>query len=214
MAIAVEHVAGADAGTVAIVPAGSDRLLLTFHASDDAGDTAIPLVATFKTTEIVTEVQRSASANGQASAVGRLIAPTTGSGTLAGNYAATAGMALSGVDQTTPISGLEMTEANAASPTLGIASGVGDLVVGSFCVNNGSPPFITASGDSPTVRLEQAVASGGTGLAIVTCPGAAGDVNIGGSWSSARATQIAFNVEVAAAALEARASRLPLLGVQ
>ena len=198
--VVIEDVVSAAATSLTIVPAGANRKLYVAVLQDAAGNAANTPGATFKSTETYTQIAESVDINGFYLAV--LVCdtePTAGSGTIQTSGVAGAfcmAIALSNVGQAASHDGIEQAEANTSEATLGIASAANDLVLGFFACNNKTAGFFTATGDTPTEHED--FGDGALGGALVTCPGAAGDVNIGGSWTGAvKNTLIALNVKAA-----------------
>lgn len=205
MPIVVEASAVAAAETVTIAPAGTDRMMYCIPSHDGAGNTAVVPDAVFNTTEAYSEIAETADVLGQYEALLRAdTQPSAVSATLDASPTTgvtityTLGIALSGVDQTTPHDTPTVSEATATSLSVAITSATDDLVVGALAANNVSAGWATPTGDSPTEL--QDFGNAGHGGALITCPGAA-TVNIGASWTgSRRASIIAWNVNVAGGA--------------
>lgn len=204
MAVAVADAQAAFGETVTITPSGSNRKLFSGLADDAVGNQATVPACTFASGAGFTEIAETDDAASYYLAVMQdSEEPAASGGTLdiSGTdivITSVTGIALSGVDRAGGVESVQESEGNVASLSVTVVSGsTDDLVVGFFAVNNvGAPPWFTASGDTPTIRTHLGDTS--HGAACVTCPGAAGNVNIGGSWTgSQRAALIAFNVPAA-----------------
>jgi hypothetical protein len=190
--------------SITMVPAGADRWMWAIQ-TEDTNSTAFPGDAVFNTSETYSAAFASLGTGQYIQVLRADSQPSATSAALAfsGGLAPKGmGIACSGVDQTTPDEAFERSESGSAeSLTLGIASGsTDDLVIGALSVNAVTAGFLTATGDTPTERED--MGDGGHGGGIVTCPGAAGDVNVGGSWAASgakRCSLIGWNVNAAAA---------------
>lgn len=132
-------------------------------------------------------------------AVFRLLAPTTGTITIAASWTgahfpASAALSLKGVQQTTPEGAVSSsTNASGSSYSHTITSATGDMVLTFGSINN-TVTSITATGSATSQVQSNTNGAGGTLVAIASAAGGA-SITVGHSWSSAnRYSGASFNV--------------------
>jgi len=153
MAVAFVAAIGEADGSVTIAPSGTNRWL--FGAIWDDGGGVLSGDMTFNTTETLSPITGGGSTTGQkiqtftsdaqpSAASAALASPNFGEGGVAG-------LAVQGVNQTTPVGAVERIESSGATSLSDtVASATDHLVAAWISVNNLTSGFCTPAGDSPT----------------------------------------------------------------